>query len=90
MSALPSSAHNAQEPDGVRALKPGQRCEARLGRPGRWVAAKFDGTSSGGSIVFVTILADGFEVGLSWKDIRRQSANAGRQAVETPEKSAND
>ena len=66
--ALPSAVDKAQKPDGVRALKPGDHCEARVGRPSKWVDAVFDGFRGG--IVFVTIVADQFELGLSWKDIR--------------------
>lgn len=74
--ALPSAVENGQRVDGVRALKSGDRIEARIGKPAKWVDVIFDRLSSGGGIVFVTY--GEFNIGLSLKHVRvPQSANAG-------------
>ena len=71
--ALSSAPIRGQQPD-VRALKPGDRCEARVGRPGKWMDAVFNRFSGG--LAFVTIDGDAFDLALSWKEIRLKPQRA--------------
>ena len=52
-------------------ITPGTKCQARIGKPRKWVAAIYRSTSPGGTIIFVEIQNNGqpVEVGLPKGDV---------------------